>query len=67
MVRGPPRLVRRSGAAGWRIFGGSIAVGGFEGEGEGLFVADRQTVAFESAGDAGGDGAQQALELTVIP
>lgn len=65
MVRGPPRLVRRSGAAGSRILDGGIAVGGFEGEG--LFVADRQTMAFEGAGDARGDGAQRALELTVIP
>ena len=36
---------------------------GFEVEGGGLVVADQQSLAFEGAGCAGGDGAQQALEF----
>ena len=39
------------------------SVVGFEVEGGGLVVADQQSLAFEGAGDAGGDGAQQALEF----
>ena len=38
-------------------------VGGFEVEGWVLFVTDQQSLPFESAGDASGDGAQQALEF----
>ena len=38
-------------------------VGGFEVEGGGLVVTDQQSLPFEGAGDAGGDGAQQTLEL----
>ena len=36
---------------------------GFEVERGGLVVADQQSLAFEGAADAGGDGAQQALEF----
>ena len=39
------------------------SVVGFEVEGGGLVVADQQSLPFEGAGDAGGDGAQQALEF----
>ena len=39
------------------------SVVGFEVEGGGLVVADQQSLPFEDAGDAGGDGAQQALEF----
>ena len=38
-------------------------VGGLEVEGGGLFVAEQQSLLFEGAGCAGGDGAEQALEL----
>ena len=38
-------------------------VGGFEVEGGGLVVTDQQSLHFEGAGDADGDGAQQTLEL----
>ena len=36
---------------------------GFEVEGGGLAVAGRQSLPFEGAGDAGGDGAEQALKF----
>ena len=39
------------------------SVGGLEVEGGGLVVANQQTLPFEGAGDAGGDGAQQTLEF----
>ena len=39
------------------------SVGGFEVEGGGFVVADQQSLPFEGARDAGGDGAQQALEF----
>ena len=39
------------------------SVGGFEVEGGGLVVADQQSLPFEGAGDAGGDGVEQALEF----
>ena len=38
-------------------------VGGFEVEGGGLVVADQQSLPFEGAGDAGGDGVEQVLEF----
>ena len=41
------------------------SVVGFEVEGGGLVVADQQSLAFEGAADAGGDGAQQALEFSL--
>ena len=39
------------------------SVGGFEVEGGGLVVANQQTLPFEGAGCAGGDGVEQALEF----
>ena len=38
-------------------------VGGFEVEGGGLVVAGQQSLPLEGAGDVGGDGVEQALEL----
>ena len=38
-------------------------VGGFEVEGRVVFVTEQQSLPFEGAGDASGDGAQQALEF----
>ena len=39
------------------------SVVGFEVEGGSLVVADQQSLPFEGADDAGGDGAQQTLEF----
>ena len=39
------------------------SVVGFEVEGGGLVVANQQSLPFEGAGDAGGDGVEQALEF----
>ena len=38
-------------------------VGGFEVEGGGLVVTEQQSLLLEGAGDAGGDGVEQALEF----
>ena len=39
------------------------SVGGFEIEGGGLVVANQQSLSFEGAGNAGGDGVEQVLEF----
>ena len=56
------------GASGDAVLDGGTeeslqSVVGFEVEGSGLVVANQQTLPFEGEGEAGGDGAQQALEF----
>ena len=58
----------RRGAGGDAVVHGGAEelleiVGGLEVEGGGLFVAGQQSLPFEGAGCAGGDGVEQALEL----
>ena len=72
------RRVGRDGAQGQglapgvRARGDAVVDGGTEvarirrrgrGRGRGLVVPNQQSLPFEGAGDAGGDGAQQALEF----
>ena len=57
-VRPRSRSSRRTGSIG-------ATFGGFEVEGGGLVVAGQQSLPFESAGDAGGDGVEQALKFAL--